>query len=85
MAWVGSPEAEGAWRRHWLNEPLAALGDRSSREVVSGPQGAVELERLPGQFEFGADLAARRGERPLDLGRVRRELGLERDRSMWMM
>jgi hypothetical protein len=72
---VGSPEAEEAWRRHWLDEPLPALGDRSPREVVSEPQGAAELERLLRQFEFGADLAARSGERPLDVGRIRRELG----------
>jgi hypothetical protein len=72
---VGSPEAEEAWRRHWVDEPLPALGDRSPREVVADPRGAIELERLLRQFEFGADLAARRGERPLDVEKVRRELG----------
>lgn len=72
---VGSAEAEAVWRRHWVNEALPALGGHSPLEARSDAAGALELERLLRQFEFGADLASSRGERPLDVGQLRRDLG----------
>ena len=72
---VGSPEAETAWSRRWLDEALPALGDLTPRQAVTEPRAAVELERLLRRLEFDADLAAHRGQRALDVERIRRELG----------
>jgi hypothetical protein len=75
LAVAGSPEAEEAWRRRWLDETLPALGGLTPRQAATGTETAVELERLLRQLEFDADLAAHRGQRPLDVERIRRALG----------
>jgi hypothetical protein len=72
---AGSPEAEEAWRRNWLDETLPALGGVTPRQAVTDPGTAVELERLLRRLEFDADLAEHRGQRPLDVERIRRDLG----------
>ena len=72
---AGSPEAEEAWRRNWLAETLPALGGMTPRQAVTDPGTAVELERLLRRLEFDADLAEHRGQRPLDVERIRRALG----------
>lgn len=72
---VGSPEAETAWRRRWLDEALPALGDLTPRQAVTDPRAALELERLLRRLEFDADLVAHSGQRALDVEQIRRELG----------
>lgn len=74
---AGSPEAETAWRRRWLDEALPALDGRTPREAVTDPRAAIELERLLRRLEFDADLAAQSGHRPLDVEQIRRDLGEE--------
>ena len=71
----GSAEAERAWRRRWLDEPLPALGDLTPRQATTEPRVAVELERLLRRLEFDADVASHSGQRALDVEQIRLELG----------
>lgn len=75
LAVAGSPEAETAWRRRWLDEEVPALGGLTPLQAVNEPREAVELERLLRRLEFDADLAASSGQRPLDVEQIRRDLG----------
>ena len=70
------PEAEEAWRAAWLDEPVPALEGVSPRVAADIPRRRVQLESLLRQFEHDADLAAMEGRRPLDVARLRAELGM---------
>lgn len=75
------PEAEAAWLEHWVDERVPALGGRTPRAAARDPEGRVLLESLLRRFEYDADLAAARGDRPRDVDRLRDALGI-RD---WML
>lgn len=72
----GDPEVEAAWRRSWYDEKLPALGGATPRAAAADPKRAVRLERLLRSFEYGADLAAAEGRRPLDVAAIRAELDM---------
>jgi Protein of unknown function (DUF2384) len=72
---TGSPEAEDAWLRSWIDEEVPALGGITPRQASTDPEGAVLLERLLRRFEFDADLATAQGARGIDVARIRSVLG----------
>jgi hypothetical protein len=67
--------AEG-WERFWIDRPLAVLGRRSPRHAA-GSSYLPELLTLLRQFEYEAGLLALTGKSGVDVGLLRRELGLE--------
>jgi hypothetical protein len=84
FAWGPVPDGAAPareWEKAWLEQPVAVLEFRSPRHAaVSAAEGstveALRLEGLLRQLEYQAGLAAARGERPIDTGWLRTELGL---------
>ncbi|MHB1930289.1 MAG: hypothetical protein ACYCUG_12875, partial [Acidimicrobiales bacterium] len=72
----GDREAEDAWRMHWLDERVPALGGTTPRSAAKDPRRRVLLESLLREFEHDADLAAAAGEVPLDVDRLRADLDM---------
>lgn len=76
---AGAPEAEEAWRRTWLDEPVPALEGSTPRAAAGHPRRRVLLESLLRQFEHDADLAAAEGDRPMDVESLRAALDMHKD------
>jgi hypothetical protein len=88
FAWGPVPDGASPareWERAWLDQSVAVLEFRSPRHAAasaaaSAAEGSMEealrLESLLRQLEYQAGLAAARGERPIDTGWLRTELGL---------
>lgn len=70
-----SVSADG-WEMFWLDSPLAVLGNRSPRQAA-GTSRLPQLMTLLRQFEYQARLLALDGRSGLDVGLLRRELGVE--------
>jgi hypothetical protein len=77
MKGADSPEAEDAWRRHWLDEKVPALDGTTPRRAASGESKRALLERLLRQFEHDGDLARSQGDKGVDVGWLRSELDME--------
>lgn len=73
---VTSEEAEEAWRRHWPDEQLPALGGMTPRRAARSEQRKPWLEGLLREMEHDADQLARRGRRAPDVDSLRAELGM---------
>lgn len=86
LAWgPGTPAAFGGaaapsdgWEKWWLDESVPALDGLSPRDTArSGDDDAVtRLESMLRQFEYQTGLAAARGEKGVDVGWLRAELGM---------
>jgi hypothetical protein len=74
---AGSPEAEAAWREHWLDERVPALDGVTPRSATKDSRHRVLLESLLRHFEHESDLAAAAGERPMDVAAIRVALHME--------
>jgi Protein of unknown function (DUF2384) len=74
---AGSPQAEDAWRQHWLEEEVPALGGATPRDAAATPQGAFLLEALLRRFEHDADLARMDGKQGVDVAWLRSRLDME--------
>jgi hypothetical protein len=73
---VSSEEAEEAWRTHWPDEQLPALGGMTPRRAARSEQRKPWLEALLREMEHDADQLARRGRCAPDVDRLRAELGM---------
>jgi hypothetical protein len=84
FAWGPVPDSASPdrdWEKAWLEQSVAVLDFRTPRHsAASAAQGstaeALRLESLLRQLEYQAGLATARGERPIDTGWLRTELGL---------
>jgi hypothetical protein len=74
---LDSPEAEDAWRRHWLDEKVPALDGTTPRRAASSESKRALLEQLLRQFEHDGDLARSQGDKGVDVGWLRSELDME--------
>ncbi len=83
LAALGVPsEAAGlVWAESWLSEKVPALGDRTPRAAARSREGRTKLEALLREFEHDADLARLAGKTPVDVGWLRRELGMQLESS----
>jgi hypothetical protein len=70
-----APAAEG-WEKHWLDEPVPALGGRTPRQAARSKDSA-RLEALLRQFEYEADLLAAGGKTGVDTTWLRQELDMD--------
>lgn len=68
---------DAAWRDMWLDESVPALEGLTPREAAADEHGRPLLEALLRQFEHEAALAQTAGRRPMDVGALRAELGLD--------
>ena len=73
---VTSEEAEEAWRRHWPDEQVPALGGMTPRRAARSEQRRPWLEALLREMEHDADDLTRRGRRAPDVDSLRAELGM---------
>ncbi|MGH2913798.1 MAG: hypothetical protein ACRDMX_02300 [Solirubrobacteraceae bacterium] len=73
---VTSEEAEAAWRRHWPDQQLPALGGITPRRAARSERRKPWLEALLREMEHDADQLARRGRRATDVDSLRAELGM---------
>lgn len=73
---VSSEEAEEAWRRHWPDEQVPALGGMTPRRAARSEQRKPLLEALLREMEHDADQLAHRGRRAPDVESLRAELGM---------
>lgn len=69
-----TPPGEG-WDKHWLDEKVPALRDRTPRQAAAGEERPL-LEALLRQFEYLAGLHAGEGEAGFDTTWLRQELGM---------
>lgn len=67
--------AEG-WESYWIDQPLAALGDRTPRQAARTDD-VLTLETMLRQFEYQAELLALDGRTGVDVKLLRRKLGLQ--------
>ncbi len=80
-----SPEEEEALRafreqhyRHWLDEPIPALGGKTPRQAARSPRGLRQVDLLLRTMENNEQRVMEHA--PFDFGPLRRELGLDRHR-----
>jgi hypothetical protein len=76
---VSSEEAEEAWRRHWPDEQVPALGGMTPRRAARSEQRKPWLEALLREMENDADRLAHSGRRAPDVESLRTELGMPAD------
>ncbi len=62
--------------RHWIDEPLPALGGRSPRDAARAPERRAALEGLLRQVENLEDRRRMTGAAFCDVSWIRRELGM---------
>jgi hypothetical protein len=72
---VSSEEADEAWRRHWPDQELPALGGMTPRQAARSER-KPWLEALLRELEHDADQLARDGRRASDIDSLRAELGM---------
>jgi hypothetical protein len=73
---VSSEEADEAWRRHWPDQELPALGGMTPRQTARSERRKPWLEALLRELEHDADQLARYGRRASDIDSLRAELGM---------
>lgn len=71
-------EAVDAWREHWPDERVPALGKLTPRAAARRPKERPHLEAMLREFEHDADELSRQGRPAPDVAGLRATLGMER-------
>lgn len=72
----GSDEANEAWRRHWPDQKLPALGGMTPRQAARSERRKPWLEAMLRELEHDADRLARHGRPAPDVDGLRAELNM---------
>jgi hypothetical protein len=73
---AGSDAANEAWRRHWPDQKLPALGGMSPRQAARSERRKPWLEAMLRELEHDADRLARHGRPAPDVDGLRAELAM---------